>query len=111
MDEYYNPRPDADSSTAEVVRAPAPPRHPVSALRRLVPGVLLAAACARGPAPPGPWHEEAGYRWRDLAGHGRATDGFTRLDAAKTGIAFSNTVSDSAAYRNRHLMDGSGVAI
>jgi hypothetical protein len=83
----------------------------VSALRRLVPGVLLAAACAGRAAPPGPWHEEAGYRWRDLAGHGRATDGFTRLDAAKTDIAFRNTVSDSAAYRNRHLMDGSGVAI
>ncbi|HLG04941.1 MAG TPA: FG-GAP-like repeat-containing protein, partial [Gemmatimonadales bacterium] len=42
---------------------------------------------------------------------GRRTPGFTRLDARATGIAFANTVSDSAAFRNRHLMHGSGVAI
>ncbi len=71
--------------------------------------LLLAAGCH--PAAPGPWHEEAGYRWRELGGAGRQSDGFTRLDGATTGISFANRVSDSAAYRNRHLMHGSGVAI
>jgi hypothetical protein len=73
--------------------------------------LVLAGGCARSASPPGPWHDEAGYRWRELAGPGRDPDGFTRLDARRTGISFSNTVSDSAAYQNRHLMHGSGVAI
>ena len=83
----------------------------MKARRLLVLGAALATACTRSAAPPGPWHEEAGYRWRELGGHGGGTDGFTRLTASRTGIDFSNAVSDSAAYRNRHLMHGSGVAI
>jgi enediyne biosynthesis protein E4 len=72
--------------------------------------LLLLAGCARRPAPPA-WHEEAGVRWRELDPAGRRADGFTRLAATTTGIAFSNMVSDSAAFQNRHLMHGSGVAI
>lgn len=71
---------------------------------------LLAVGCSRA-APPGSWHEEAGYRWRELSPPGHAPDGFSRLSAGTTGINFTNAVSDSAAYRNRHLMHGSGVAI
>jgi hypothetical protein len=73
--------------------------------------VLTATACGRSGTPPGLWHDEATYRWRELGGSGRETDGFSRLSPSVTGIDFSNTVSDSAAYRNRHLMHGSGVAI
>ena len=71
---------------------------------------LLLAGCGGGSAPAA-WHEEQGFRWRELGAPGHKSDGFTRLAAGSTGIDFSNTVSDSAAYRNRHLMHGSGVAI
>ncbi len=72
--------------------------------------VLLLAAC--GPAdPPAPWHEESAWRWRELGRRGRESPGFTALPTERTGVAFANTVSDTAAYRNRHLMHGSGVAI
>ncbi|HEV8149644.1 MAG TPA: VCBS repeat-containing protein, partial [Gemmatimonadales bacterium] len=73
-------------------------------------GLILLAACGSVPGP-GPWVSEAGHRWRELGGPGRLPDGFTSLSPATTGINFANTVSDSAAQRNRHLMDGSGVAL
>ncbi len=57
------------------------------------------------------WHSEAGYRWRELGSPGRATPGFTRMEPGTTGISFANQLSDSAALRNRHLMDGSGVTL
>lgn len=69
--------------------------------------LLLACQASR----PGEWRQEAGYRWRELAAAGSATDGFTRLAPGATGIRFANTVSDEAAFGNRHLMHGSGVAI
>ncbi len=72
---------------------------------------MVAAACARPAAPPGPWHEETGARWRDLAAPGNLTPGFTRLAASASGVTFANTVSEDSAYANRHLMNGSGVAI
>ena len=83
----------------------------MSAVRRLVLGAcFLVASCGRRAAPP-VWHQEAGFRWRELAPSGRRPDGFTRLPESTTGIAFSNSVSDSAAFHNRHLMHGSGAAI
>ncbi len=57
------------------------------------------------------WHREEGYRWRELARAGSGSPGFTRLDSSATGVRFANQVSDSAALRNRHLMQGSGVAL
>lgn len=72
--------------------------------------ILLATGCRTAPRSR-EWHDEAGYRWRELALPGRGTVGFTMLDSTTTGITFRNTVSDSAAQENRHLMDGSGVAI
>jgi hypothetical protein len=73
-------------------------------------GMLALLACRAG-RPVVAWHEEEGYRWRELASPGRRGPGFTRMDSTITGIRFRNTVSDSAALRNRHLMQGSGVAI
>jgi len=72
--------------------------------------LLLLTACESGSGP-GAWQEESAWRWRALAPAGKAAPGFTALPAGRTGIAFANRVSDSAAYRNRHLMHGSGVAI
>ena len=71
---------------------------------------LLALGCS-GAEAPAAWHDAAGYRWRELRPAGSKPDGFSRLDPRTTGISFSNPVSDSAAFRNRHLMHGSGVAI
>ncbi|MGQ0701923.1 MAG: FG-GAP-like repeat-containing protein [Gemmatimonadales bacterium] len=79
-------------------------------LSSLATAASVLAGCTK-PAPSPEWHEETGYRWRDLASAGRRSPGFTRMDAERTGITFANTVSDSAAFRNRHLMQGSGVAI
>ncbi|NOT09389.1 MAG: VCBS repeat-containing protein [Gemmatimonadales bacterium] len=82
-------------------------------MMRFLRGAALCSAflLGCGDTPPGEWHQEAGFRWRELGGAGRGTDGFTRLAPAVTGVAFANLVSDSAAFRNRHLMHGSGVAI
>jgi hypothetical protein len=81
------------------------------AFRAVALAALLAGACSRPTPPPGPWQEETGARWRELSSAGGRPDGFTRLPASATGIAFSNTVTDSASFQNRHLMHGSGVAI
>ena len=60
---------------------------------------------------PGPWHEEPGYRWRDAADPGRRTAGFTSMKGGTTGITFRNDVSADKAFANRHLVQGSGVAM
>jgi len=77
-------------------------------LKRLV-LLALVAACRSPSPPPAPWHEVAGYRWRDLAAPGTLTPGFTQL--THTGIAFTNTVSDSALVHNRQLAQGAGVCL
>jgi enediyne biosynthesis protein E4 len=72
--------------------------------------VAALAGCGGVPAP-GPWHDEGGWRWRELPPAGRGGNGFTSLGGRASGLRFVNAVSDSAAIRNRHLMHGSGVAI
>jgi len=84
----------------------------LDALRRLKVALLMTvslAAC-KGSAPSATWHEENGYRWRELAMNGGAP-GFTSLDAATTGVRFTNTVSDSLLRGNRVLGQGAGVAL
>ncbi|HEY5062768.1 MAG TPA: VCBS repeat-containing protein, partial [Gemmatimonadaceae bacterium] len=71
-------------------------------------GALL-SACRTKPVPP--WHQEAGYRWRELEVAAGGTPGFTRMDASRTGIDFQNTVSDSVLAGNRILGQGAGVAL
>ena len=72
--------------------------------------LLAGAGCERAPKPTPPWHQESGYRWRELdVPSGKP--GFTRLDAGKTGIRFENMVSDSALLGNRMLGQGAGVAL
>src|SRR5437867_523960 len=66
------------------------------------------AACAPTSAPT--WHQEAGYRWRELE-IPSGKPGFTRMDGKRTGVQFQNTVGDSALLRNRILGQGAGVAL
>ena len=73
--------------------------------------VLSLGLGCRHAAAPGPWREEAGYRWRDLAVRQRGGPGFTELPPSPTGIRFTNTVTLENALQNRHLAQGGGVAI
>ncbi len=78
-------------------------------------GVLAAVAALLGcqPATPAlePWQEAEGYRWQSLGGVGAEAAGFTSLAANRTGVEFRNDVADAKAFANRHLVQGSGVAI
>ncbi|MEP6620607.1 MAG: FG-GAP-like repeat-containing protein [bacterium] len=67
-----------------------------------------ALGCTEMPEPL--WHQEAGYRWRELNVH-KGEDGFTAMDGSSTGIRFENTVSDSILVGNRMLGQGAGVAL
>ena len=66
------------------------------------------AACAGEAAPT--WHDEAGYRWRELRVP-RGNAGFTRLEGRSTGISFQNEASDSLLLGNRMLGQGAGIAL
>ena len=57
------------------------------------------------------WHEEGAYRWRELVLPRRGSTGFTQLPASRTGLGFSNTLTQDQMIRNRHLVHGSGVAL
>lgn len=71
--------------------------------------VTVLFACA--PSVDTSWHQERGYRWRELAVLRRGHAGFTQLDAERTGLTHSNTVDDEHAALNRNLLIGAGVAI
>ena len=68
----------------------------------------LIAAC-NDASPVERWHTEPGYRWRELSVPASDAPGFTRMTS--TGIAFQNTVTDSALLRNRILGQGAGIAL
>jgi hypothetical protein len=68
------------------------------------------AACRRA-APPAPWHDEAGYRWRALSVPSRGGPGFAELPPSRTGIRFTNSITPDSALWNRHLAQGGGVAL
>lgn len=72
--------------------------------------MCAAAVSCTKPTVERPWHQETGYRWRDLdvvAGDA----GFTSMSPGKTGVAFENNVSDSTLAHNRYLAQGGGVAL
>ena len=74
--------------------------------------VLGAAATIAGcrETAPGEWHQEAGYRWRELSVAG-GDAGFTAMSSGRTGIDFQNTVSESLLVGNRILGQGAGIAL
>src|SRR3954464_6797541 len=89
-----------------------PLRARARGLKAIAHAIALAIACGAGlscsPKPEPPWHQEAGYRWRELnVPSGEA--GFTRM--TRTGVAFQNDVSDTALLGNRVLAQGAGVAL
>ena len=74
--------------------------------------VLFLAACGRGPSPPNTtWNDAGVYRWRELDVPRERAAGFTLLTPSRTGITFSNTVSESLLVRNRQLAQGAGVCL
>lgn len=56
------------------------------------------------------WHQERGFRWRQLVVPSRGKAGFTPLDASATGIAHANIIDDEHALANRNLIIGAGAA-
>ncbi len=69
----------------------------------------LGAACADTSIPA--WHDEGGYRWRDIGSRRGRGVGFTNMPSANTGIDFVNAVPEELLLQNRHLAHGSGVAL
>jgi hypothetical protein len=57
------------------------------------------------------WHEETGYRWSELSVPRSGKDGFEQLPASKTGVTFTNSITEEQALQNEHLFNGSGVAL
>jgi hypothetical protein len=72
--------------------------------------VLGAVVVACGSEPPPAWHQEAGYRWRDLRVE-PGSAGFTQMAGFRSGIRFENSVSEAALVSNRVLGQGAGVAL
>lgn len=70
-------------------------------------GVVLGGC---GPRPTPQWHQEQGYRWRELEVSGKGA-GFTSMEGGHTGVNFTNDVSDSLLLSNRVLGQGAGVAL
>lgn len=57
------------------------------------------------------WHGETDYRWAELSPGWMGKDGFEKLHPTTTGIEFRNDLSRSAIAKNRHYLNGSGVAV
>ncbi|MGI9078523.1 MAG: VCBS repeat-containing protein [Gemmatimonadaceae bacterium] len=72
--------------------------------------LVIFGACERR-VKPEIWHAADGHRWRALDVHRRGQPGFALLSPSTTGINFTNSVSDEKALENRHLVQGSGVAL
>jgi hypothetical protein len=81
----------------------------VTARRIAVLAALIAIAACEKP-PNVEWHQEQGYRWRQLAVPSRGRAGFTPLGPNETGITHANIVDDERALANRNLLIGAGAA-
>src|ERR1700737_3380436 len=74
--------------------------------------ICLQSGCSRESAsPPVVWHNEAGYRWRELPVPKGDHAGFTELAAKDLGIQFVDNVPEDSVLQNRNLALGSGVAL
>src|ERR1043166_2586446 len=70
----------------------------------------LAAFAAVLSAAPLNWETHPGYRSAAVSPAAPGKTGFTLLNSAQTGIAFSNYLSIEAASKNHNLLQGAGVA-
>jgi hypothetical protein len=82
-----------------------------AAFGSLVVPTMLVTACQSKPAVDPPWHQEAGYRWRELVVPTRGHAGFSMLTSGTTGITHRNDVDDEHAMANRNLLIGAGAAL
>ncbi|MCI0693393.1 FG-GAP-like repeat-containing protein [candidate division KSB1 bacterium] len=73
--------------------------------------LLVFAAIRLWPRKALQWHEENGFRWAELPVPKYGKTGFEQLPAAKTGIAFVNSLTEEQITGNSHLLNGSGVAV
>src|SRR5438874_4445186 len=79
---------------------------------RSLPGVIAAAVLAMiSSATAAEWHQENGFRWRELTVSQGGKTGFKLLPPSETGLTFTNTLELYAGESNRVLFNGSGVAI
>ncbi len=76
-----------------------------------LPTLLLCLGLARVNAAEDGWHQEQAFRWRPLSVPAPGKVGFNRLTEARTGIGFTNLLSEWEGATNRVLYNGSGVAI
>ncbi len=79
-------------------------------MRRLTVLCVLLVACSAPPVDTS-WHQESGYRWRQLAIPRSDHVGFTMLNAAATGLTHQNDIDVEHGLDNRGLLDGAGVAL
>src|SRR2546426_9693383 len=77
----------------------------------LAAGLALGSGCRDAASPAPGWHDEAGYRWRELSVPRGGQPGFAELPPSQTGIRFTNAVTLDSALWNRHLAQGGGVAL
>ena len=61
-------------------------------------------------AAPAQWHQGAGARWATLTLAKGPKEGFTPLLPDRTGVRFTNTVTELASAANRILLNGAGLA-
>ena len=73
--------------------------------------LLAVGGCGTTPKVDTSWHQEAGYRWRELAVPTPGRDGFTMLTASSTGLTHRNDIDIDHGLANRGLLDGAGVAL
>ena len=57
------------------------------------------------------WHRAPGYKWAELIVSSFGRIGFKKNDAGDTGIDFVNNLTVEQITSNRHLLNGSGVAL
>lgn len=72
---------------------------------------LAASPCSGDTARVGPWTAGPGYRSAPLAVPQQGKTGFRSLPPGRTGVHFTNFLSEARAHENRILEDGSGVAL
>lgn len=78
-------------------------------------GFLFSALCMIGCGRQKPlkydWNEENGYRWSNLTVSRDGAAGFKTQKKSQTGIGFINNLPNEDMYKNRHYLNGSGVAL
>ncbi len=81
-------------------------------VRACVAGItgIACVACSRSEVDTA-WHQQPGYRWRELAISRRGEPGFSMLTARSTGLTHRNDIDVERGLDNRGLLNGAGVAI